>query len=255
MISSMKDDLEKILGALARLFAHEGKSNEVAILTHSKARITQSSFDNWNGGTYGYQISLQLPTHLFAQVADRLEFFEKSFSSRAENISRLYENEFIEGFIIVTELPENAEWRAGAKAWLSGEGVNNQGRARSDNVAPKMCDGLLFRSQPEIELYRALKSTGIAFAPLPVFVRGGESYRRIEPDFVIIKDGITLIVEVDGESFHNESPREAHERLTMLVYEGVHVERIDPSECGTPDKARSSVAKILRVIDKLKTNK
>ncbi len=68
-------------------------------------------------------------------------------------------------------------------------------------------------SAPEIELYRALKAIGVTFAPLPVFVRGGKQYKRIEPDFVIIKDGIVMIVEVDGVAFHNESPQEAHERL------------------------------------------
>jgi len=45
-----------------------------------------------------------------------------------------------------------------------------------------MCDGLLFRSQPEINLYRAFKALGITFAPLPVFIRGGETY----PTFRII---------------------------------------------------------------------
>lgn len=74
-------------------------------------------------------------------------------------------------------------------AWLRGEGITNQGRVRSDNIAARAFDGLLFRSQPEINLYGALKAAGVSFAPLPVFVRGGHDYRRIEPDFIIVKDG------------------------------------------------------------------
>lgn len=76
------------------------------------------------------------------------------------------------------------------KSWLTGNNINNQGRVRSDNIATRASDGLLFRSQPEIFFYKALKSLGVPFAPLPVFVKGVESYGRIEPDFFIVKDGL-----------------------------------------------------------------
>jgi hypothetical protein len=94
------------------------------------------------------------------------------------------------------------KWRDKARTWLAGDGVTNQGRVRSDNIASRECDGLLFRSEPEILLYKALKSLGLSFAPLPVFIRGGQTYRRIEPDFVIVKSGIVMIVEVDGDTVH-----------------------------------------------------
>lgn len=70
--------------------------------------------------------------------------------------------------------------------------MTNQGRVRSKNVAPRERDGLLFRSQAEINLYLALKQVGVSFAPLPVFVRGGREYQRIEPDFIILKDGLCV---------------------------------------------------------------
>lgn len=83
-------------------------------------------------------------------------------------------------------------------------------------MAPLNCDGLLFRSEPEIHLYRALKAIGLFFAPLPVFRRGGESYRRIEPDFVLFKNGVHFLVVMDGDAIHLESPAEAHARTTMM---------------------------------------
>ena len=42
------------------------------------------------------------------------------------------------------------DWRNDQIAWLRGEGINNQGRVRSDNVASRQEDGLLFLSMPEI---------------------------------------------------------------------------------------------------------
>lgn len=117
---------------------------------------------------------------------------------------------------IIPAVVEDPQWREKAAAWLTGSKVSNQGRVRSNNVAPLTVDGLLFRSQPEIHLYRALKALGVSFAPLPVFVRGGESYSRIEPDFVVVHAGITMIVEVDGDTVHQETPAEAHARTSML---------------------------------------
>jgi very-short-patch-repair endonuclease len=118
-----------------------------------------------------------------------------------------------------------------------------------------MADGLLFRSHQEIHLYRALKAAGVSFAPLPVFVRGGQTYRRIEPDFVLLKDGIVLVVEVDGGTVHRETPVEAHNRTTMLAHEGAIVERISASECETLEKAKECASKILSVIAKHRANK
>ncbi|HYT89621.1 MAG TPA: hypothetical protein VEL76_13020 [Gemmataceae bacterium] len=167
----------------------------------------------------------------------------------------MYPGEFFDAFELIPEPDDDPDWREKAKPWVTGQGINNQGRARSDNLAPRQADGLLFRSQQEINLYRALKAARISFAPLPVFVKGGETYRRIEPAFVLIKDGIVLVVEVDGDTVHRESPREAHDRLTMLAHEGVHIERVNAQECDTPELARMCVGKILRIIEKLKTNK
>ena len=133
--------------------------------------------------------------------------------------------------------------------------MSNQGRARSDNVASKQADGLLFRSQPEIHLYRAFKTLGVTFAPLPVFVRGGESYRRIEPDFLVLKGGLVLQVEVDGDTVHRETPLEAQNRTNMMVHEGVHVERVNAADCGTIEKAKATAQRLLGILEKLRSNR
>lgn len=86
-------------------------------------------------------------------------------------------------------------------------------------------------SQAEINLYNALKQLSVAFAPLPVFIRGGREYKRIEPDFIIVRNGVMLHVEVDGDTVHKETPADAHERASLLTSEGVIIERVRASEC------------------------
>ena len=91
-----------------------------------------------------------------------------------------------------------------AIAASSSTGVTNQGRAHSANPAAIEYEGLLFRSQPEVLLFVALRDTGLPVMPLPVVVSKGLRFRRIEPDFVVIRRGVTFVVEVDGDRWHQE---------------------------------------------------
>jgi hypothetical protein len=249
-------DIEPILSTLTEMFATEGRVLEVALLALSRHQIALTRQDyNQDGETFGYTVHLHVPSHLYAQIGQNRVNIQQAVLERANDIARRYLGDYFESFHLVPELADDPNWRDKAKASVTGQGVTNQGRARSDNLAPRMADGLLFRSQQEINLYRALKGLGVSFAPLPVFVRGGQTYQRIEPDFLVIKDGISLVVEVDGDTVHRESPREAHERLNMLALEGVHVERVNAKECETAELAKGCAAKVLRVIEKLKANK
>jgi hypothetical protein len=112
-----------------------------------------------------------------------------------------------------------------------------------------------FRSNPEINFYKALKAKGIAFAPLPVFLRGGAEYSRIEPDFVIILDGITMCVEIDGDTVHRETPAEAQARTRVLSNEGVLVERFSSTECDDDLRANQLADKVIKIIQKQKKNR
>jgi hypothetical protein len=248
-------DPEPLLTTLARLFAHGGSAKEVAVLANARASIEETSYDNWNGGTYGYGLELSIPQMLYANLGDSYGEVEAAILERGKELLRGIPNQYLNSVTIRPELTTDPEWRDRARSWLAGKGISNQGRVRSDNLPSKSCDGLLFRSQPEIFLYQALKAEGVSFAPLPVFVRGGREYRRIEPDFVIVSNGIVMIVEVDGDTVHEETPAEAHARTTMLVHEGAHVERVRASDCQSSELARSCAARLLKVVAKLKSAK
>lgn len=245
-------DPEAVLGTLARLFAADGSAREVAILTYSAPEIIENHYDSsWNGGTTYYSLLLHVPINLYPQIERDIETIQKTILEKAK-IFQQSQNDFLSEVKIMPAVVDDPQWREKAAAWLSGSKITNQGRVRSDNVAPLTTDGLLFRSQPEIHFYKALKSIGVSFAPLAVFIRGGENYSRIEPDFVIIHNGIMLVVEIDGDTVHQESPVEAHARTIMLLHEGVHFERILASECNNPENAKRSVQKIMAILKKIK---
>ena len=252
---SLSDNLEVFLGTLAGLFAAEGMAREVAVLTLAQPRIQYVEVDNWDGGTDVWKIILGIEIGLFTQLGDERKAIEDALSDKAGLALRIFERTWVKEFVLVPEITDDPHWREKSQAWLTGKGMTNQGRVRSDNVAGLTCDGLLFRSQPEIWLYQALKSLGVSFAPLPVFVRGGEAYRRIEPDFVVFKGGVLMIVEVDGDTVHRESPVEAHARTTMLVHEGAHVERVRADECADAQKARACATRLIGILEKIRANR
>lgn len=251
--SESNPELESLLATTARLFFAEGAAREVAILANSEASL----HDYWQENSFGEQwntccLSLEIPSWLYSQISAVRDECENEIENKLNEITPRHLNMRINEVKITPVLNAGENWREKAKRLLAGEGVTNQGRVRSDNLASKSEDGLLFRSQPEIFLYKAFKSYGFPFAPLPVFVRGGESYKRIEPDFVIVKSGVIMVVEVDGDTVHHETPAEAHARTTMLAHEGVHIERVKASECSTQELANVCAKRISQIIEKHK---
>ena len=228
---------------------------EVAILTYSLPEVPEPHWSDWNGGTSFYTINLHVPLKLYTQIEAQVEQLETRLSDRLSRFSDRHSRDQFTAIKLRPAVVDDPEWRNKAQAWLAGSGVNNQGRVRSDNVAPLSADGLLFRSPQEINLYRALKSKGVSFAPLPVFVRGGEEYQRLEPDFLVIYRGVTAVVEVDGDTVHTESPAEAHARTSALQHEGIVIERIPAAECATLELADKTANKLLEDLVRIKSTR
>jgi hypothetical protein len=245
-------DADAIAGTLAHIAAAEGDTAVVAVLAVAEPQLVVTGFDNYDGGVEILTLYLNLPTEVYARLFRRREEIEANILPMLQPLIKSYPGYWASEALLCAAQAPPENWRELAKAWLAGEGTNNQGRVRSDNIASRTCDGLLFRSQPEIHLYRALKSAGVSFAPLPVFVRGGQEYRRIEPDFVIVQNGLIAVIEVDGDTVHHETPVEAHTRTTMLVHEGAHVERVRASDCDTAQKAEHCATTILATLARIR---
>jgi hypothetical protein len=245
--------IEPLLYTLARMFAADGAATEVALLTYSVAELIEHSPDEWSMNVTVYSITLHVPIGLYLQFEYRVDDIEEKMNSKLLLFCDYNSHEQIRRLKLRPAVIDDPEWKSRAHAWLNGIGVNNQGRVRSDNVAPLSEDGLLFRSKEEINFYMALKSKGVSFAPLPVFVRGGDDYQRLEPDFLVIYRGVVAVVEVDGDTVHHETPVEAHVRTSALQQEGIVIERISASSCRTLQDANNSADRLLGKLLKIKS--
>jgi very-short-patch-repair endonuclease len=197
---------------------------------------------------------IALPVHIFYALSDEER---RSTEEAIEEVARPFfastSNDDLRGVTISPKVsPATETWREEAIRYVKGEGVTNQGRVRSDNIASHQHQGLLFRSKAEITLFEAMTRAKLAVAPLPVFVRIGKSYNRLEPDFVVVHKGLTFVVEVDGDTFHKELPAEADKRLVPLTYEGVEVRRIRAAEVATDALADAAVRDLIQFMDRRK---
>ena len=260
MLASSFDDLienpSQLLSTMAAMLASEGNAKGVAILADAESVIRKTGHDDWNGGVDYYTLHVSIPIYVFGQVSQELQTNQTLLLEKVQAIVAAFDEDNQITQVKLAPMLENPpDWRSKAHTMLAGQGINNQGRVRSDNLASRSVDGLLFRSEPEINLYFALKSQGISFAPLPVFVRGGSTYQRIEPDFVIVSGGQMMVIEVDGDTVHTETPADAHSRTTMLQYEGVHIERVHASECRTRAEAQDCAKRMLAVLEKVRASR
>lgn len=245
-------DLEALSNVLASVIAKGGDKGTVAVIALSEISLELTNGKNTTTKLPEYRLNIAIPKDYFNKILDTIEQKEATILNAMNVIFGSEQQHQITRTKITTQLVATEGWRKRAIEWVLDSKTNNQGKVRSDNLAAITCDGLLFRSLPEVNLYRALKGMGILFAPLPVFIKGGKSYQRIEPDFVLIKDGIVLHVEVDGDSFHHESPTQAHDRAALIVREGAFIERVSASKCETLEQAKDCAAVLIALLEKYK---
>lgn len=228
-------------------------AREIAVILDAKASLYCSNYDNWNGGTSTWSLRLPISLQMFARfkVDERNEMCE-TLREIGEPFFSEFDNDHFGDVGITPRADVAPDWRDRAYEFVAGKGISNQARVKSDNPPRLERDGLLFRSEPEINLYVALKAKGLTFAPLPVFLRGGKNYQRLEPDFVVLRNGRLLVVEVDGDTYHRETPKDADARLAPLTWEGAKSLRVDAvTECGTPELAFRCAERIVAALNKL----
>lgn len=242
-VSNLPFTPEDFLASVVEALKIRGDARTIAALIEGDCnfQIWESDF-----GIDYWRLFLALPVHIFYALSeDERKLIEESIVEVGSPFFAATPQDALGSAVITpTVIPAPDGWRDEAIRFIKGEGVTNQGRVRSDNIASKQHRGLLFRSKAEITLFEALSRAGLAVSPLPVFVRIGKAYNRIEPDFIVVYKGLTFVVEVDGDSFHKELPAEADKRLIPLTYEGVEVRRIRAAELGS-DAAADAVVRDL----------
>jgi hypothetical protein len=243
--------MENLLASLVEALKIQGDARSIIVIVEGECCF--EPFDTDFGVDY-LILDIALPVHIFYAMSDE----ERStVAATIHEVAKPFffstPDQSLRDVVLRPKVGEAQEgWRAEAIRFVKGDGVTNQGRVRSDNIASQQHRGLLFRSKAEITLFEAMTRAQLAVAPLPVFVRIGKMYNRLEPDFVVVFKGLTFVVEVDGDSFHRELPAEADKRLVPLTYEGVEVKRIRAADVATEEMADAAVRDLIQFMSRRK---
>lgn len=114
---------EGIVRNLARTYYFKGKPDIVRLLVESRAKLELVSSDGWNGGTYYYELHLDVPAYLHAAFEDRIEELEAEFLEKITRLLRQFSNETIEKVVLTLELDSDESWRANARNWLESTSI------------------------------------------------------------------------------------------------------------------------------------
>ncbi len=98
--SGFPKSVEDVVATLADIYRHQGQSDIVEVLESASARIEETNYDNWNGGTYTYTLMLDIPVSVFSSVESKLEDIEKGISSKLSIICRNLGNDYLDSVTI-----------------------------------------------------------------------------------------------------------------------------------------------------------
>ena len=76
--------------------------------------MEMSSYDNWDGGTYGFRIVCKVPVEIYVKLQDKLSQYEETITNKAQHVFKGYERCWIEKVAItpqITELPTEKEYQ------------------------------------------------------------------------------------------------------------------------------------------------
>lgn len=114
----MREDCEAIVRSLAQVYAMQRAKREVSLLAQSSADMEEVEYDNWNGGTYYYQLNLRVPIPLYAALGKSIEQLESEFFERLAPLLRSYHDQHLRAVVITTEVKHDENWRSNALKWL-----------------------------------------------------------------------------------------------------------------------------------------
>jgi hypothetical protein len=116
-------NIDRYLASLSKVYEQEGQRQLQEIIVNSKVRVREEwSYDNWNGGTYGHALYLQLPEALYLRVVRQKEELQNQIIEGINKVHNIH-NEFIEAVFIEMEVLEEHDWRRESGLLLTGKHV------------------------------------------------------------------------------------------------------------------------------------
>lgn len=100
---------ETVVATLVELFRTQGNRLVCEVLENAKAKIEETGYDNWDGGTYLFTLFLELPMKVFAHVESDVPKMEKLISSKFAKVFATKGNQWLQDVAIRPVLEDPAK--------------------------------------------------------------------------------------------------------------------------------------------------
>jgi hypothetical protein len=111
IVFEFSKNVEHYLAALSKLYAYEGKSQKQEIIVNATVRINEgSTYDNWNGGTYGHALYLTIPETIYLSSAKNKESLQNEIRQDLNKIINI-QDEFISEVLFEMGMADETDWR------------------------------------------------------------------------------------------------------------------------------------------------
>lgn len=109
----LKDDYERYLKTVSNILETEGLADSVNVLKHATARIEETGFDNWNGGTRIWTIYLSISASEYARLGvKKREAIEKLVDKRLRAVAEQFDTDSASVKIVPSvDEPDRVNWK------------------------------------------------------------------------------------------------------------------------------------------------
>jgi len=97
-------DVRPLVATVARLAELDGSRLEQEVLRTAEPRLEEPEYDNWDGGTYYYTLSLIVPVDLFARLGDQVRPIEEQIGKRITGVLRGPDRHHVSAVVIQPSL-------------------------------------------------------------------------------------------------------------------------------------------------------
>jgi len=103
--------VDSVLHTVAELLRQQGQGHALEVLEAAETRIEETGYDNWNGGTNLYTLTLVLPVRQFVKVEPDAEKIEQAIGNRLSTVLRAAGGYGVEGVRIHPKIEQAAAAR------------------------------------------------------------------------------------------------------------------------------------------------
>jgi hypothetical protein len=103
-------EIDKCLATVARMLTAESMTEAANLLRRAEARVEETGYDNWNGGTTTYTVYLSIDASSYALLGKRLESLENQLNERLKAVLKQRTEDWY-SVSITPKIEMQANWR------------------------------------------------------------------------------------------------------------------------------------------------